>query len=74
MMILISFIRITDMDKERKKFDQIDELFPRFTEQNRESLLKTAKSLEAIQAKDAALLNGRPPVSPLADTFPRDNG
>jgi hypothetical protein len=52
------------MDGESTKFDQIDELYRRFTDENRENLLKTAQSLQKIQSENAAMLAGQPPASP----------
>jgi hypothetical protein len=61
------------MNGESNKFDPISEIFPRFTEKNRDTLLKTAKSLLKIQAESTAALAGRPPLSPLPDNYPQDN-
>jgi hypothetical protein len=44
------------MDGEAGKFDRISAIFPRFTEKNRDALVKTAKSLLRIQRKNEARL------------------
>jgi hypothetical protein len=40
----------------KSKFDQISALYPRFSEKNRERLVKTAQDLLKIQHENAALL------------------
>jgi hypothetical protein len=44
------------MDGEAGKFDRIGAIFPRFTDKNRDALVRTAKSLLRIQRENEARL------------------
>jgi hypothetical protein len=44
------------MDRKTNKFDQISNIYPRFSEKNKEHLVKTAKTLLKIQHENEALL------------------
>jgi hypothetical protein len=53
------------MDGKINKFDRISAIYPRFSEKNKENLIKTARSLLKIQNENKALLDetetpGRP--------------
>jgi uncharacterized membrane-anchored protein len=44
------------MGREVNKFDDLSQLYERFTKQNKENLMKTAKHLLKVQKEDAAML------------------
>jgi hypothetical protein len=44
------------MEKEEDKFSVIAEIYSQFTEENKEKLVKTAKSLLKVQKEDAEMV------------------
>jgi hypothetical protein len=49
--------------KEVNKFDYLSQIYERFTEENKENLMKTAKNLLKVQKEDAVMIAD-------ADSFP----
>jgi hypothetical protein len=60
------------MGKEINKFDQIGNIYFRFSEKNKENLVKTAKSLLKIQNESKAMLGKNSLISTSPGYFLKD--